>query len=289
MIPVSPGVAALAARYDVLILDLWGVVHDGVAPYPGALDCLARLRDAGKHVVIVSNAPRPAARVVEVLRGMAIDDALYGRVVTSGDAVRAAFVRRADPWYAGLGRAYLFLGKESDGDLLEGLDYRAVAGVEDADFVLNAGLAAATEGVEDYDEVLRRARARALPMVCANPDLVVVRGGRREPCAGALALRYAELGGAVRYEGKPHRLIYELCFEGLTGIDRRRILAVGDVLETDIAGARGAGIDSLLVTGGVLADAWGARRDAPPDPARLAAACAQARATPTFAAATFAW
>ena len=281
--------AALAADYDALIVDLWGVVHDGVATYPGARDCLARLRDEGKRVIILSNAPRRAARVVAVLARLGVEEGLYDRVVTSGEATRAALARRADPWYAALGRAYLFIGTEGDGGLLDGLDYHAAADAESADFVLNIGPAYDMRGIEDYDGVLRRARARGLPMVCANPDLAVIRGGRREPCAGELAARYAALGGEVRHQGKPYPLIYEMCFEALGDVDRRRILAVGDSLETDIAGARAAGIDALLVTGGLLADAWGAERAAPPDERRLAAACAAAGVTPTAAVAEFVW
>ncbi len=292
-IPIHSGMAALAGRYQAMILDLWGVVHDGIAPYAGVLDCLARLRAAGTRIVILSNAPRRSGQVVAVLRDMGIDDALYDAVVTSGDATRAALERRDDPWYAALGRRHLFLGKDADANLLDGLDYRAVDEVGEADFLLNTGLAARADGsrseVADCDDVLRRACAGGLPMACANPDLAVIRDGVREACAGALAARYAELGGAVSYRGKPDPAIYEMCFEVFGGTDRSRILAVGDGLATDIAGAGAAGIDSLLVTGGLLADAWGVARDTPPDARRLAAACAEAGVTPTAVSAIFVW
>jgi HAD superfamily hydrolase (TIGR01459 family) len=292
-VPIYRGMAAFASRYQAMILDLWGVVHDGIAPYPGVLDCLARLGAAGTRIVILSNAPRRSGQVVAALRAMGIADALYTLVVTSGDATRAALERRDDPWYAALGRRYLFLGKEGDANLLDGLDYDAVGEVGDADFLLNAGLPAGAGGgtteVADYDEVLRRAAARGLPMACANPDLAVIRGGVREPCAGALAARYAALGGAVSYRGKPDPAIYGMCFGVFGGIDRGRVLAIGDGLATDIAGARAAGIDSLLVTGGLLADAWGVARETPPDAHRLATACAEACVTPTAAIAAFVW
>ncbi len=126
-------------------------------------------------------------------------------------------------------------------------------------------------------------------MVCANPDLVVIRGGVREPCAGAFAERYAALGGSVRYEGKPHPLVYDLCDAALGGLDRDRVLAVGDGLATDILGAARAGIDALVVTGGLLADAWGTPPDAPPDADRLAAACAEAGVAPVAAVPSFVW
>jgi HAD superfamily hydrolase (TIGR01459 family) len=280
--------AALAADYDALLLDQWGVIHDGVAAFPGVLDCLVKLRAAGKRVIIVSNAPRAAARIVPVLTRLGIDDSLYERVITSGDVARAAFARRDDPWYAALGPAFLFIGRASDADLLDGLDFRA-ADVADADFVLVTGPSDDSHGVEAYDDVLRPAADRGLPMVCANPDLAVIRGGRRRPCSGAIAARYVALGGTVRHEGKPYPEIYEMCFEALGAVDRRRVLAVGDGLETDIAGARAAGIDSLLVTGGLLADAWGADCEAAPDPDRLAAACAAAAVAPNAAIPTFVW
>ena len=288
-IPVNNGVAALVAAYDALLVDLWGVIHDGVAPYPGVIDCLARLRDAGKPVVILSNAPRRAEHAVTRLRAIGVDDGLYARLVTSGDATRQALADRTEPFYVALGRDFFMLGKQADADLIDGLDYREVAALADADFLLITGPTEASTRLEDYEGLLADAAGLGLPMICANPDLAVIRGGAREPCAGAFAARYADLGGAVRYEGKPHPLVYALCDAALGGLDRRRVLAVGDGLATDILGAQRAGIDALLVTGGLLADAWGTPIDAPPDPERLAAACAEAGVTPAAAVASFVW
>ena len=289
VVPVLAGMAAAAADYDALILDLWGVVHDGVAAYPGVRDCLARLRAAEKRVVILSNAPRRAHHAVERLRHMGIGDGLYERIITSGDATRQALGARSEPGYAALGASYFFLGKEADADLLDGLDYRRAAALEEADFLLVTGPAAESTQPADYEALLRRAVGLGLLMVCANPDLAVIRGGQREPCAGAFAERYAELGGAVRAHGKPHPEVFDLCLEALGGVARERVLVVGDGLETDIAGAHAAGLDSLLVTGGLLAHAWGVPSEAPPDPARLAAACSEAGVTPAAAIATFTW
>lgn len=288
-VPVYPGMAPFARDYDAVILDLWGVVHDGARLYPGALDCLERLQGAGKRVVVVSNAPRRALAVVETLRGLGIPERLFERVITSGDATRLALARRTHPWYAALGRAYLHLGPERDARLLEGLDYRMVGAVEEAEFVLATGVVDREDELERYEPLLAAGVGRGLAMVCANPDRAVVRSGRRELCAGALAERYAELGGEVSYEGKPYPLIYELCFEALEGVKRRRVLAVGDGLKTDIAGAVGVGIDSVLVTGGLLADAWGVARSSPPDAELLAAACAAAGAEPSAAILAFVW
>lgn len=288
-VPVFSGMAAFARGYDAVILDLWGVVHDGVRPYPGVLDCLERLGRAGLRVLILSNAPRRPLAVAEALLRMGIPAHLYERVITSGEATRLALARRTHPWYAALGRAYFHLGPGRDAGLLEGLDYRMVGALEAAEFVLATGVMNQGDGLERYGPLFQTALGHGLRMVCANPDQVVVRSGRRELCAGALAERYAELGGEVRYEGKPYPPIYELCFEALEGVERRRVLAVGDGLETDIRGAAGVGIDSVLVTGGVLADAWGLPRSSAPDPRRLSAACAAAGVEPTAAIPAFVW
>lgn len=288
-IPVVRAMADAAADYDALILDLWGVVYDGITPYPGVLDCLEALGRAGKRIVILSNAPRLSDMAAERLRRTGIGDHLYAHIVTSGDATRRALERRDEPFYAALGPAYYFLGKEADAGLLHGLDCRRSETPEDADFLLVTGPTDDSLRLDDYQALLVRAAGLALPMVCANPDLAVIRGGAREPCAGALAARYAELGGAVGYQGKPYPGVYEMVFDRLGGIDRDRILCVGDGLATDIPGAVAAGLDSLLVTGGLLADAWGVDRTLAPDPARLEAACRDAGVTPTAAIPVFVW
>lgn len=276
--------AAIAADYDALILDLWGVVHDGVAPFDGVIDCLARLRHEAKRVIILSNAPRRAHHAAARLDAMAIGEDSYSAIITSGEATRRALARRAEPWSRALGKCFYHLGKAADADLLDGLDYEPVAALEDAEFLLATGTTKA-----DDDAILRRAAALGLVMVCVNPDEAVIRGGRREPCAGALAARYESLGGAVHRVGKPFAGVYEQCFEVLGDIERSRILAVGDGLATDIIGAQAAGLDSLLVTGGLLADAWGVDRATPPEPARLEAACREAGVTPTAAIPAFVW
>ena len=288
-IPLLRGMADIAADYDALILDLWGVVYDGIEPYAGVIDCLEALRRAEKRVLILSNAPRLAAVAGERLRRTGIGNHLYDRIVTSGDATRRALERRSEPFYAALGAAYYFLGKEDDAGLLQGLDYERTEALEEAEFLLVTGPRYDSLDLDDYEALLACAAGLKLPLVCANPDLAVIRGGAREPCAGAFAARYAELGGAVGYQGKPYPGVYEMIFEELGDIDRRRILCVGDGLATDIPGARDAGLDALLVTGGLLADAWGVERTTQPDPDRLQAACNDAGVTPTAAIPVFVW
>ncbi len=252
------GFAALADAYDGFIVDLWGVVHDGVSPYPGALDCLQRLRRAGRRVVLLSNAPRRTHLVQEGLRAMGIDDALYGGILTSGEATREALRQRQDPWFAGLGRRMLHLGPPKDATLFEGLALDVVEDPEAADFLLNTGPddEAAEAGADPYLPLLRRCAARGLPMLCANPDLEIVRGGRRILCAGTLARFYEQFGGRVRSIGKPPPEVYRIV-RSMLDLPSDRILAVGDALATDIAGAAAAGLPSCWVLGGIHAEMIG--------------------------------
>jgi HAD superfamily hydrolase (TIGR01459 family) len=244
-------IATFAARYDGLIVDIWGVLHDGVKPYPGVLDCLARLRAAGKHVVLLSNAPRRPPGIAAALGAMGITAELYDGIMSSGEAVHQGLARRSGD-FAALGRRLYHLGPARDRDVFAGLDLEEVGIPGQADFMLNTGpddlLGAQTADL--YAPVLREALAANLPMICANPDLEVVRDGIRIICAGALAADYAAAGGRVIMRGKPDAAIYEPTL-ALLGTARDRTLAVGDSLRTDLAGARNAGIDALWVLSGI--------------------------------------
>ena len=284
---VIDGMRELAPRYDGFILDLWGVVHDGVAPYPGVLDCMRRLIDADKRVVLLSNAPRRADDVVRRIEKIGIPSGLYHGVMSSGEETWQHLYRRDDPFYAGLGRRCLHLCSERDLEMREGLDLDWVASPEEADFILNTGPAEWEDTHEDYAPLLLAARKRDLPMICANPDLVVMHGGRAALCAGAIAEDYAALGGRVRWHGKPHPSVYGSCLRLLGVADKRRILAIGDSLRTDIAGAAGAGIDSLLIIGGIHAAEFAPNGVLDRD--RIAAAIADAGANPIGVAERFVW
>ena len=281
------GVAELAPRYDGVILDLWGVVHDGTAPYPGVLDCMAALKRADKRIVLLSNAPRRADDVIRRIAGIGVPRALYDDVMSSGEEAWRALHERSEPFYAALGRNCLHIGSERDLEIRGGLDLGFVEDPADADFLLNTGPAGWDDAIEDYRPLLDAALRRDLPMVCANPDLIVIHNGRPALCAGALAEEYERLGGRVRWHGKPYPSVYESCLALLRIGDRRRILAVGDSLRTDIAGAGSAGIDSLLIAGGVHAREFGA--DGELDPARIDAVLAAARLDPVAVARGFVW
>ncbi len=283
----ADGFAGIAAQYDGFILDLWGVIHDGVAPYEGAVDCLRRLRDGGKRCVLLSNAPRRASAAREMLREMGIEDALYHGILTSGEAshgmLRLRGAAGADPWFAALGPRVFHLGPERDRNVLEGLDL-VIADVAEADFVLNTGPDdhRAPTDVAAFEDVLEACARRALPMLCANPDLEVIRGGVRVICAGALAARYQQMGGDVRSLGKPDPAIYGPVLEML-GTGQERTLAVGDSLRTDIAGATAAGLASCWILGGIHGEALGQDR------VRIATEAGMAGLSPVACLSAFVW
>ena len=287
-IPILPGLAPLMADYDGCILDVWGVMHQGGPAYPEALACVRRLRAAGKRVVFLSNAPRLAPQVESVLNGKGVDATLYDAVIASGDAARLALADRSRPPVEGLGTRYRLLGPPGSDDVLDGLGYTAAADIATAEFLLGIGLDDASNTVEDHEPILQAAAARGLPMICVNPDLLVIRLGVQEPCAGALAARYEQLGGRVRYFGKPYPDVYDLALAKL-GLPPARVLAVGDALATDIAGANAAGLDSVLITGGLLADELDLVPGEAPSARDLEEACRAAGVRPRAALATFVW
>jgi len=286
------GMRVLAPGYDGFILDLWGVVHDGVAPFPGVLDCMGRLIDAGKRVVLLSNAPRRSDDVVRRIARIGVPGELYHGVMSSGEEAWQYLHDRTDPFYAALGRRCLQIGSERDLEIRGGLGLEFVATPEEADFILNTGPAGWEDRIADYAPVLEAARDRDLPMVCANPDLVVIHDGRPALCAGALAEHYEKIGGRGRWHGKPHPSVYDSCLALMGIAERRRLLAIGDSLRTDIAGAAAAGIDSLLIAGGVHAGEFTAATSTGQgalDPDRIAAAIAEHNLRPIGVAARFVW
>lgn len=282
-----PGLGALAPRYDVVFCDVWGVLHDGITAFPVASETLTRYRREGGRVVLVSNAPRPGAAVAEQLDAFGTSRDAYDGVVTSGDVTRAVMAEH------GAQRVH-HIGPARDLGLFDGA--RAVFGpLEDAEYVVCTGLFAdETETVADYLPRLREMRDRDLPMVCANPDIVVERGERLIPCAGALAQAYEAMGGAVTTGGKPHRPIYEAALAHAASLlgrepDRGRILAVGDAIRTDVAGGRAFGLDVLMIARGIHAAEIGFGDGGAAGRAHATAWLATQPARPTSLAATLSW
>ena len=281
------GMRALAPEYDGVILDLWGVVHDGTAPFPGVLDCMERLIGADKRLILLSNAPRRSDDVIRRIARIGVPERLYHAVMSSGEEAWQSLKRRSEPFYAALGRRCLHIGSERDLEIREGLDLSFVDAPAEADFILNTGPAEWDDTIEDYAPVLRAALDRGVPMVCANPDHVVIHDGKPALCAGALAEDYERLGGRVRWHGKPYPSVYDSCLRLLGISDRRRILAIGDSLRTDIAGATGAGIASLLIAGGIHAAEFGNGDGIDLD--RIGAAVEKSGTNPIGVMARFVW
>jgi HAD superfamily hydrolase (TIGR01459 family) len=242
----------VATGVDVVLSDIWGVVHNGLVAFPEACEALHTFRKQGGTVILITNAPRPADSVQRQLRKLGVDDATYDAIVSSGDLTRHFIADHP-------GRKMFWIGPERDNSIHRGLD-PALASLEQADYIVCTGLFDdETESAEDYRAMMLQARDRKLPLVCANPDIVVERGDRLIYCAGAIAELYRELGGEVIFYGKPHRPIYERAMELAAKrhhhpISLERVLAIGDSVRTDLTGAHGFGIDCLFVTRGIHAE-----------------------------------
>jgi HAD superfamily hydrolase (TIGR01459 family) len=234
---------------EVILSDIWGVVHNGLESFPEACEALHTYRQRGGTVILITNAPRPADSVQRQLRKLGVADETYDAIVSSGDLTRS-FVA-AHP-----GKKIFWIGPERDSSIHRGLD-AVMAPLEQADYIICTGLFDdETESAEDYRAMMLQAREHKLPLICANPDIVVERGDRLIYCAGAIAELYRELGGEAIFYGKPHRPIYERAMA--LAAERRgrptsldRVLAIGDSVRTDLTGALGFGIDCLFLTRGI--------------------------------------
>ncbi len=281
-VPIYPGLSAVADRYDAFIIDLWGVMHDGLNAYPAAVEALRQLRQAGKKSVVLSNAPRRAAVIAQRNAEMGIPEDLPDHLLSSGEDAWQHLKTRPDAWYQALGTRCYHLGPERDYGMregLEGVDFVEV--LSEAEFILNTGILNDHDVVETYRTFLDEGLRRNLPMICANPDLIVMRGDDMEICAGALALDYEQKGGNVRWHGKPHPEVYRSCFALLEGIDPSRIAAIGDSLRTDVAGAQASGISSIFIAGGIHGEELGVDSEGLIDPEAYAAFIAAAEWKPT--------
>jgi HAD superfamily hydrolase (TIGR01459 family) len=283
---ILSGLAEVADRYDALLCDVWGVVHNGREHFPAAVGALTRFREVHGPVVLLSNAPRPSEAVKPQLAQLRVPDAAWSAFVTSGDATRAELHRRAP------GPAYA-IGPAWDLPLYEGTGVSLAASPDDAAFVSCTGLVDDDkETPDDYRGRLEAAAGRKLPMVCANPDRVVHRGEKLIWCAGALADLYEQLGGEVVMAGKPHAPIYRCGLEAVSEqlgrpVDPRRVLCIGDGVGTDVAGANAQSLDCLFVAGGIHGEEI--LVDGAVDAARLEAFLARERADAAYAMPKLGW
>jgi HAD superfamily hydrolase (TIGR01459 family) len=282
-IPVLESMSCLARRYDVWLADIWGVMHDGVHPFPQAVEACRLFRDGGGTVILISNAPRPRQTVAEQLLAVGIPSDCYDGIATSGDVTRMLIAAYA-------GRTVYHLGPERDLPIFDGLGV-TLGQPEEAVAMICSGLwNDETETPEDYAATLARLLALGLPMICANPDITVERGDRLVYCAGALAHVYAKLGGEVIYAGKPHKPIYDLALALIMAkrgaVPRHRIIAIGDGIRTDISGAAAQKIDSVFVASGVHVTGG---RKAALDSAVVGGLFAQSKARPVAALTHLSW
>lgn len=281
-------VAPLTTAFDGFILDQWGVLHDGTTPYPGAVECLARLHATGKRIVVLSNSGKREADNLRLLERIGFEINLIDHFVSAGEDARNAIEARSSTFHMGLGRRCYAFTRGGDRSLLEGIGLEFVDTVHDADFLAVIGTDSPRRGVADYEAELRAALARSLPMVCANPDIARLTPNGLIEAPGVLAQRYETLGGAVMYHGKPHRAIYSSCLAAL-GCLADKVLAIGDSVEHDVLGAVRAGIRSALIPGGVhgpeLGVAWGQR----PSMQRWKTFAANAPAKPDYLLRAFNW
>ena len=284
-IPVLQSIEEIGHNYDAWLVDLWGVMHNGESAIESAVAACERYREGGGIVVLLSNAPRPWPSVRDQIASYGVPSHIDDGIVTSGDVTRAMIA--ANP-----NRSFFHLGPERDVPLFEGLAVNMVQ-PDEADIVILTGFYDDTnETAEDYRQILTKLLSRNLPMICANPDIKVERGDEVIYAAGAIAALYAEMGGQIAYAGKPYRPIYDLAMAKINDLAGReipaaQILAIGDGINTDIKGAKDAGIDSLFIPSGVHID--GHNADASLSPTEIADIFKGRGFRPVAAAMQLAW
>lgn len=285
MTPIIDSLDDISNRYGAVFCDLWGCLHDGLKPFPGAVAALTKFRAKGGIVVLLTNAPRPRASVERQLEKIGVARDCWDTITTSGDSARAAMFQGV------VGSRVYHIGAPHDGAFFEPLKILANSvSVERVPLREAEGIVCTGPFDPMADPDVNRpdflyAKTKGLKLLCANPDIVVDRGDIREWCAGALAKLYTEMGGESLYFGKPHPPIYDLARRRLAQIKPvpdHRILCIGDGIHTDIQGGMGENLDTLFITGGLAAADMGPDRNHP-DPARLQAYIAAYQLSPTAA------
>jgi HAD superfamily hydrolase (TIGR01459 family) len=277
------GLKEISNNYTHFIFDVWGVLHDGQAPYPNVVETLQFLKSEDKKICMLSNAPRRAHKVAEVLNKLGITSDLYEFILTSGEATFLDLKKNQDENYKNFGKKYYYVGPKKDLDLLDGLNYERVENANDANFVINTGFEGENSTIHEKLPQIIEAKKHDLPMICVNPDLIVVKqDGKEMICAGALAHEYEKMDGKVFYYGKPFSAVYKMTLDSFGNPAKNKIIAVGDGMETDIKGANSFGIDSLLITGGILAKQLNIKFWQDADEKKLAEICDQYHLFPQF-------
>ena len=280
------GLGAVAPQYDVFLFDMWGCLHDGIRAFPGVADLLAQLRRRGKRSIVISNAPRLVASLRVQMPNFGLDPDAFDGIVTSGEDSWQALVADTHK----LGRRFLHVGSALNLGDPAAIGLEIVADIDDADFILATGPAGdVTLDMHSFGATLAKARARDLALLCANPDLEVLRGEQRFLCAGTLAQAYEAIGGRTIYHGKPHAGVYRRAM-GLAGdVAPSRVLALGDAMRTDVAGARAFDFDQVFISGGIHAEGLQAPIGVLPTEAAMAKLAKTFGFAPTYVLAELRW
>ena len=273
----------LSDIYDYFIFDVWGVIHDGSSAYSGAKEAIELLRNKGKKICFLSNAPRRAFKVAEVLAKYGITANLYDFILTSGEATYLDFEKNQNNNFADFGPNYFYIGPKKDIDLLSGLNYKMVEDPALANIAVTTGFDNDSSTLEEKMPQLLQTKKFNLPLICVNPDLIVVKqSGLELLCAGALAAEYLKMKGKVIYYGKPFSSVYKMVCEIFDSVETSKMIAVGDGMETDIKGALDFGIDCALVTGGILSNKLSVKYGQIAEENKVETVCKNYQLFPTF-------
>lgn len=285
------GISEIISEYELVLCDLWGVIHDGSNLYTNARSTLIKLKEAGKKLVFLSNAPRRSNIVVNVLHNLGIESNLYDGVITSGEVGFQQIKSNPEQYFNIRTRNYYYLGPDKDSEVISETRFGKTLKPNKADFVICTGFIDDDDALVSYVPILKELRDASVPMICVNPDLLVVKlDGRRINCSGQIANLYESMGGKVYNFGKPFRAVYDsLLAKYAKGIPTNKIIAIGDGIETDIKGAADAGIGSVLVTGGIMKVQLGLKDGEVPDTQTLNAQIEEAGASPDFVISSFCW
>lgn len=252
-IPTHKTLSDLIDCYDHFLLDIWGVIHDGITVYPGVKQCLCELKAQGKKIYFISNSSTLTDELVAHLLSLGIDQSIYDHAITAGEVTRFYLANKTTHWAQKLGKKYYLVGHEKRTQLLANLDYQRVMDLVEADFILTAGLFPEKHVIEDYHNLLKTAAQYKLPLICANPDQMVVRQDNTIViCSGMIAKVYQQhYDGDIILLGKPGKEIYHFVLQNFTEQQKQRSAMIGDTLETDILGGQSVELDSFLITTGV--------------------------------------
>jgi HAD superfamily hydrolase (TIGR01459 family) len=277
------GIKEISQNYNYFIFDVWGVLHDGSKTYPNVVETLSFLKENGKKVCMLSNAPRRSSKVAAVLNRLGVTSNLYDFILTSGEATFLDLEKNQNNHFKTFGQKYFYIGPDKDLDLLEGLNYKRVSDASLADFLVNTGFENEDSTISEKMPHIIEGKKHNLPMICVNPDLIVVnQAGKEMICAGALAREYEKMSGKVYYYGKPFDAVYKMTLEKFGNPSKSEAITIGDGIETDIAGANNFGIDNILVTGGILANQLEIKFNQDPNLERLKKICDSYQIFPKF-------